>query len=195
MAGNPVNVTSPFGDPTVTDFAGGTASGGGIDSIISKLTSNPGALIGAGALGLDALRQNQPLPEQTQLNRIGAAAQAEGNQLSSYVSSGTLPPGAQESVNLATNAAKAQVRSTAGTLFGPGSTWEADRMAQIDQQASAQSEQIAANLLKDGAAYTNISTGVFENLMKSTLEQDQEFQRALAQFAGGLAGAKTGTGS
>ena len=180
--------------PGDANFSGGTGTGTGLDSIVSKLTSNPSLLLGAGALGLDALKQNQPLPEQTQLNKIGAQAEATGNQLSSYVSSGTLPPGAQESINLATTAAKSQVRSTAAQLGLSGSTWEADRMAQIDQQASAQGEQFAQQLLQQGANYTQLSTGVFENLMKSTLQQDQAFQQALAQFAGGLAGAKTGAG-
>ncbi len=167
---------------------GGTDTGGG--GFLSKLTSNPAALIGAGGLGLAALRQNQPLPEQAQLNQIGAQEQATGNQLASYVNTGTLPPGAQESVNLATNAAKAQVRSTAAQLGLSGSTWEADRMGQIDQQAAAQSTQIATQLLQLGANYSQLSTGVFESLMKSTLAEDQQFQQALSSFASGLAGHK-----
>ena len=185
----------PVGSPATTDFAGGTpgTGGTGLDSIISKLTSNPGVLVGAGALGLDALKQNQPLPNATQLNQIGAQTQAEGNQLASYLSTGTLPPGAQQSINLATTAAKAQVRSTAAQLGLSGSTWEADRMADIDSKASAQGEQIAQQLLQQGANYTGISTGVFENLMKSTLTQDEDFQKALQTFASGLAGARTGT--
>jgi hypothetical protein len=191
VSGNSV----PVGSPATTDSAGGTTGTGGtrLDSIISKLTSNPGVLVGAGALGLDALKQGQPLPDATQLNKIGAQTQAEGNQLASYLSTGTLPPGAQESVNLATTAAKAQVRSTAAQLGLSGSTWEADRMSQIDQAASAQGEQIAQQLLTQGANYTGISTGVFENLMKSTLTQDEDFQKALATFSAGLAGARTGT--
>jgi hypothetical protein len=197
--GTPLDAASSGGaiDPGVgtaatQDFSGVTA-GGGISSIVDKLTSNPAALIGAGGLGLAALRQNQPLPYQSQLNQIGAQDQATGNQLASYVNTGTLPPGAQESINLATNSAKAQVRSTAAKLGLSGSTWEADRMGQIDQQASAQSEQIAQQLLQQGASYSTLSTGVFENLMKSTLGQDEEFQKALSTFAAGLAGARTGT--
>jgi hypothetical protein len=176
------------------DFSGG--GGGGLLSKIGGFAANnPGAVASAGILGLEALKQNQPLPEQAQLNTIGAQTAAEGNQLASYVSSGTLPPGAQESINLATTAAKSQVRSTAAQLGLSGSTWEADRMAQVDQQASAQGEQIAQQLLQQGANYTQLSSGVFEQLLKSTLDQDTAFQKSLSQFAAGLAGAKLNTGT
>ena len=185
---NPNALAVP-GGPT----AGAGGGGGGFD--LSTLTSNPALLLGGGVLAMDAIRQSQPLPEEAQLNKIGAQEAATGKQLSSYLASGTLPPGAQESVNLATNAAKAQVRATAAKLGLSGSTWEADRMGQIDQQAAAQSEQIATQLLQQGANFTGLSTSVFENLMRSTLSEDQAFQSALSQFAGGLAGARLNQGS
>lgn len=192
---DPSAATLPSGTAD-QDFSGGAGGGAGgfLGKIGSTIASNPGVLASGGILGLEALKQNAPLPEQAQLNQIGAQTAAQGNQLASYVSTGTLPPGAQESINLATTAAKSQVRSTAAQLGLSGSTWEADRMAQIDQQASAQGEQIAQQLLQQGANYTQISSGVFENLLKSTLDQDAAFQRSLSQFAAGLAGAKLNTG-
>lgn len=192
---DPSAATLPSGTAD-QDFSGGAGGGAGgfLGKIGSTIANNPGVLASGGILGLEALKQNQPLPEQAQLNKIGATTAAEGNQLASYVATGTLPPGAQESINLATTAAKSQVRSTAAQLGLSGSTWEADRMAQIDQQASAQGEQIAQQLLSQGANYTQLSSGVFENLLKSTLDQDAAFQRSLSQFAAGLAGAKLNTG-
>lgn len=167
-----------------------TGTSTGIDSIISKLGANPGILASAGLLGIEAMRQNKPLPEQATLNQLGAQTAAQGAQLSSYLSTGTLPPGANEAINLATSSAKAQVRSTAASLGLSGSTWESDKLGQIDQQAAAQGEQVATQLLNAGANYTQLSTGIFENLLKETLAQDQAFSSALGNFAGGLAGAR-----
>lgn len=174
--------------------AAGGGAGGGISSLFSNLTSNPTALLGAGALGLEAIKQMQPLPEQTQLNQQAAQAAATGKQLSSYLTTGTLPPGAQEAVNLGKTAAQSQIRSTAAQLGLTGSTWEADKLAQIDQATAAQSAQIATNLLQTGANYTQLSSGIYENLLNQTLAQDKDFQQALSTFAGGLAGARLGQG-
>jgi hypothetical protein len=182
---------SPATQDIISSFPAASASGGSpIESIISKIAANPGILASGGLLGIEAMRQNKPLPEQAQLNQLGAQTAATGSQLSSYLGTGTLPPGANESIKLATSAAKSQVKSTAAQLGLSGSTWEADRLAQIDQQASAQGEQIATQLLQQGANYTQLSTAIFQNLLKDTLAQDQAFSNALSNFAVGLGGGR-----
>lgn len=182
---------SPATQDIISSFpAAQTGTSSGIDSIISKLGANPGILASAGLLGIEAMRQNKPLPEQATLNQIGAQQAQQGAQLSSYLSTGTLPPGANEAINLATASAKAQIRSTAAQLGLSGSTWESDRLGQIDQQAAAHGEQIATQLLAQGRDYTQLSEATFENLLKETLSQDQAFSQALSNFAIGLGGGR-----
>jgi hypothetical protein len=47
-------------------------------------------------------------------------------------------------------------------------------------------------LLGQGAKYTNISANIYDELLKSQAGTDQEFQKALMAFAGGLGGLRGG---
>lgn len=186
-------------DPAALPVAGpqdfSSATEGGIGSGLSSLLHNPGALLGAGVLGIEGMKANQPLPEQTQLNQLAARTAGQGANLMNYINTGTLPPGAQDAVNQSTQAAKAAVRANYAQLGLTGSTMEAEALANVDRASAAQTEQIAQGLLSQGANLTTLSADLYQNLLKDTLGQDQAFQEALSRFAAGLAGARTpGTG-
>jgi hypothetical protein len=51
---------------------------------------------------------------------------------------------------------------------------------------------MADQLLQQGANYTNISANLYNDLLKTQAGTDQEFQRALMTFAGGLGGLRGG---
>jgi hypothetical protein len=150
------------------------------------------ALVGGGLLGADLLMGDQPLPAEKQLQAAEAQAGSTGQALSSYIFSGTLPPGAQQAVTASTNAAKAQVQANYAKLGLSGSTMEGQALQQIDQASAAQTFQFASQLLQQGANYTQISDQMLSALLQTQEAQQSEFTKALAGFAGSLAGAKLG---
>jgi hypothetical protein len=198
-------VTSIFGgtaNPAVdTAGVGGDwsprsdASGGWASKVMGLVEKNPGVLLGGAVLGAEALMGNQPLPAERKLTQAASEAAGTGKTLSSYIFSGTLPAGAREAVDAATNAAKARVKSSYGQMGLAGSTMEAQAIQQIDQAAAAQSFQMADQLLKEGADFTKISDTLLSELLKTQSANEGDFVKSLGLFAGGLAGAKLNSSS
>ncbi|MGH7091680.1 MAG: hypothetical protein ACREFQ_22550 [Stellaceae bacterium] len=175
------------------DFTGGTSPGGFstmLDNAVSSLTKNPLALLGAGGLALDYFMTPDisQLPQAQSLETSAGNLAAQGNNLMGYMQSGTLPPGAAEAVNSATDAAKAQIRSNYANLGMSGSTMEDQALNMVDQNAAAQTFSIANQLMSEGANFTNMSNQLYTQILNDTLAQDTAFQQALASFSGGLAG-------
>lgn len=172
----------------------GSATTGGfssmLDNAVNSLTKNPLALLGAGGLALDYFMTPSvsQMPETQPLEQSAGQLAATGNNLQSYLTSGTLPPGAAEAVNSATEAAKAQIRSNYANLGLTGSTMEQQALGMADQNAAAQTFSIANQLMAEGANFTNLSDQLYQNILNETLRQDTSFQQALASFSGGLAG-------
>lgn len=161
-----------------------------LDNAVSSLTKNPLALLGAGGLALDYM-MTPSLSQMSEAQPLETAAgqlARTGSNLQSYLQSGTLPPGAAEAVQSATNAAKATVRSNYANLGLTGSTMESQALNMVDQNAAAQTFSIANQLMSEGANFTNMSDQIYQNILNETLQQDTAFQQALASFSGGLAG-------
>ena len=179
--------------PAVDAGAGAPSSGlsGTLNSLFGKIPT--GALLGGGLLGADLLLGNKPLPAEKQLQKAADEASSVGRTLSSYIFSGTLPPGAQQAVSAATNAAKARIRANFAQLGLSGSTMEAQALEQVDQAAAAQTFQFANQLLAQGANYSQISDQLLAEILKSQEGQQSDFTKALGTFAAGLAGAKFGS--
>jgi hypothetical protein len=203
FGGSAVGPPSPalnFGpDPTAgvyTSGAGGgnwSSDGGIASSIMGLIQNNPGALLSGGLLASQLFRGNEQYPAEKTLQTLGTNAGTEGQALAGYVQSGTLPPGAQASVDAATKAKEAQIRSAAARTGTSGSTMEAQQIGEAKQEAAGQQFLIANQLLGQGAKYTNISANIYDELLKSQAGTDQEFQKALMTFAGGLGGLRGGT--
>ena len=182
----------PFGNLALAPAAASGAGGGVLDTAAGLLKSPLTLpLLAGGGLALDFLLQKPPsqMPEAQPIEQAAAQLGAEGTTLQSYLTTGTLPPGAQAAVDQATNAAKAQIRSNYANLGLTGSTMEASAMNQADQNAAAMTFQIADQLLAQGANFTQLSTQLYTNILNLTVQQDAAFQQALGNFAGGLAGA------
>jgi hypothetical protein len=177
----------------------GVTSGGTIDAgggfgadIMGLIQRNPGALLSGGLLASQLFRGNEPYPAEKQLQNLATNAGTQGQALSGYLQSGTLPPGAQANVDASTNAAEARIRAANARLGLSGSTMEAQQLGEAKQQAAGQQFLIANELLGQGAKYTNISANIYDELLKSQAGTDQEFQKALMAFAGGLGGLRGG---
>jgi hypothetical protein len=192
MANLPGGGLSPSGLP-LTSAAGAAEGTGGGDigsKIMGLVEKNPGVLLGAGVLGANALLGDRQLPAEQKLNQAAGEAATTGRTLSSYIFSGTLPQGAQQAVDSATNAAKARVRSSYAGMGLANSTMEAQALQQIDQSAAAQVFQMADQLLARGADYAKLSDSLYQTLLQTQAQQEGDFTKSLGLFAAGLAGAK-----
>lgn len=170
---------------------GGSSSGSGIGGFLGR---NAGALIPAATLGYEALTQTPP-KGTNQLTDEANQLSAQGNQLQSYLNSGTLPPGAQNSLNQAAQQAQAAIRSQYAARGMSGSSAEAQDLANVAQQTAAQGQQLAMNLLQQGVSETNLSSQLYQTLMKDQMEGDASLGSAITNFATAAAGGAPGGGT
>lgn len=172
------------------DFSAGGGTGSIVDNALSQLSANPLALLAGGGLLLESGLQKpaSQLPEAQPLEASAARFGALGSNLTSFLGTGTLPPGAKTAVDAATQAEKANIRSSFGSMGLTGSTMEAEALSAADQHAAAETFNIGNQLLAEGGNFTNISDQLYQQILQETLQQDQAFQAALGNFAGGLAG-------
>jgi hypothetical protein len=185
---------SSFLSPTGSGGSGG--SGGGLQSLIDRFASNPAMLLNAAPLALSLFGGgNAPYPAEKQLQTLATNAGSQGQALSSYIQSGTLPPGAQANVDAAKAAAKAGIRSTDARLGLGGSTMESQHLAQVDQQAAGQQFLLADQLLGQGMNAQQIAAGEFRGVLTAEMQRDQQLQNAILNagraLGGGGGGAST----
>ena len=140
------------------------------------------------------------------LQRQAATTAGETAALTAPLTTGILPPGLEQGVDQAANAQKAQVRSTYASLGLTGSTMEADKLAQVDANTASQKAGIAEGLLpaaaqfsaqtsntlgaltQTGANLSGLSVDAYNNLVRTQMQTDQNYQAALYKFAAALAG-------
>jgi hypothetical protein len=184
----------PGTDQPISNSYMAPAGGGGDigSSIMGLIQNNPGALLSGGLLASQLFRGNEQYPAEKSLQTLATNTGTQGAALSGYINSGTLPPGAKQAVDTATNAAKATLRSRFAETGLSGSTMEAQALSQVDSRAAAQTFQMADQLLAQGADFTKISGTLYDDLLKTQAGTDQEFQKALMTFAGGLGGLRGG---
>ena len=99
-------------------------STGGIADLFKKSNLGPAAALGG--IGLDLLRGNTPVPGQSALSAEAAQLASQGQKLQSYLDTGTLPAGVSQSINQATQGAKAAIRSRYAAMGGDTSAMAQD---------------------------------------------------------------------
>jgi len=181
------------------------------DSLVSgakgSLTKNPLGIAAAGAgLGLSFLRGNKTDPNQQalqaeapQLLAQGQALTASGQQLQTYLTSGTLPPALQSQVTSAVEAEKARIiqnHASNGENTNPAQNSAlAAELSQADINGinlGGQLEQqlfTAGNqLLQTGVHETGLSTQLYETLTKMDEANTTQLMSAIASMAAALGG-------
>lgn len=188
------------GSPSLASAGNAAGSNGGllnkvVNGAESSLGKNPLG-IGASAigLGLDAIKGNKALAGETQLKEQAAQLSQQGQGLGSYLQSGTLPPGLQQSLNQATEAAKASIRSQYAARGMSGSSAEQQDLAQVDSRAQAQGAEQALQLLQTGISETGMASQLYQALMGESLQQDQALSGAISSFASAAGGGGQGGG-
>lgn len=192
--------------------SGGSSSGFSLDNLVNNavkgITNNPLSLVGPaaglGGLAYTISQANKQLPNETNLENAAATATNNGNQLSQYLLTGTLPPGLQTAVSKATQDAKTAAISQAaanGQSTDPSqnSTLAAE-LASIDQQSTITTATIGQQLLQSGMSETQLASADYSTLVNADLTQEQLISGAIGNFAKslgslGTSGLKLNTGS
>jgi len=211
-AGNPLNILPGATSGATSGGANAAASGGSFfDKLVSgastSLTKNPlGIAIAGGALGYDVLKGNPNSAAENQLNADaqglqaqGAGLTANGQQLQTYLTNGTLPPGQQAAVTQAVQAAKARIIANAaanGQNTNPAqNSGLAQDLAAADQQGLAtagtletQLAQTGTQLISTGLNATGLSSQIYEALVKIDQTNNNQLMTAIASMAAALGG-------
>ena len=204
---------------SATDLAGVTTDPGsaaaGTPSFLSNLvsgatnslTKNPLGIAAAGAgLGLSFLRGNQTDPNQQQLQNEapglqaqGAAITASGQQLTTYLQNGTLPPGQQAAVTQAVQSRKASIIANAaanGQNTNPAQNSAlAQDLANADQDGLVMAGQLeqqlattGTQLITTGLNETGLSEQIYETLTKMDQTNNATLMASIASMAAALGG-------
>jgi hypothetical protein len=177
--------------------ASGDAAGGGggiVNSLTSQLTKNPIGIAAAGAgLGLNLLNNKNAStdPALVQQQQLANNAGSQALQMEKYLSTGTLPPGLQSSVDQAVAAAKARIianHAAQGQSTDPTQNSAlGQELANIDLQATAQIAQIATQLYTQGIAQSQIDATLLNQIYQADVAQNKAVGDALTNFAKALA--------
>jgi hypothetical protein len=201
-------VTAPAVAPQAPAVAGGTnvdgtiaqdfavasnpnltpAAGGGAGSFLSGVMKNPAALLAGGGLALDVLRGNQNPPGYAQIQSQAEQAAQQGKQMQGYLTSGTLPPGLQTSLDTARENAEATIRSQYAARGMSGSSAELQDIQNLHNRIVSQGSDMALQLFQQGLSETEISTRLYEVIMNQQIAQDQALSQGITNMVTALAG-------
>lgn len=182
------------------ETAAGGSTPGNVGTFLKDSAPFLGPAVSLLGLGYDYLKSKQPLPGQPQISSAAAGLGSEaaglttqGQQLASYLQSGTLPPGVQNSLNTAGDQAKESVRSMYASRGMAGSSAEAEDLASVDQTVATQGTQIATNLLQTGineqeggVNATGLSAQLYQQILNTALQRDTALGSAIGNFAQSL---------
>lgn len=140
----------------------------------------------AGILGGEALLGQQQPKGYNQILGTANQLSAQGSQLESYLTHGTLPPGVQDAVNAASSEAVTAIKAKYAAAGQSGSSAEATDIAAAQENAVTQGTQIALQLMQSGVQESNLSSQLYDSIMKTATTQDQSLSNALASFSAGL---------
>ena len=161
------------------------AAGGILGTGLSPLSA-AGLGLGVGGIAYDAIKGNQPLAGEKALQGQATALQNQGSTMEGYLNSGTLPPGLQQSLTSASDAAVASIKSQYASRGMSGSSAEQQDIQSVSDTAVTQGAQIAMNLYSQGVAETGMADEIYTQLMQTALQQDQALGQAVGNFAGAL---------
>jgi len=201
----------PIGAPgtaAATPVAGAAPSGstGFLDTLQSSLApsklaagigesvaKNPlGLALAAGGLGYNVLQGQKQSDAVKALQSEAQQQGATGAQLEGYLTSGTLPPGLQQSVDLAVKNAKASAISnmaSQGLSTDPKkNTALAAELAAIDQQVPILTAQIGEQLLQSGQAASGLASNLYTSLANIDQTQTAAIGKSIAAMAAALSG-------
>ena len=184
-AANLSNTTAPAGNSVVNAFKDPSVS-----SIGTALGNNANILTSLAGLGTDAVKGMQTPKGQSQLLHDANSLDTLAKQNESYLGAGTLPPGAQASINQATQSAIAAIKSKYASMGMAGSSAEQEEIAATQTKAQTDGINIAMNLMQQGASEAGMASGIYEQIMSNSMKNDQQFSSAFTNLASATGGGK-----
>lgn len=107
-------------------------------------------------------------PNAINAGNVAGNATAQAKTLENYLTTGTLPPAVQASLDRATNSAITNIKAKyASKGMPPGSTPEQQEIASIKQSSIIQGGTLAAQLYSQGASEEQLAAGIYEHLVGS----------------------------
>lgn len=166
-----------------------------VGSVGKSVAANPlGLGLAGGGLIYSVLSEKQVGEAQQKLAQEAAALGPQGQQLMSYLSSGSLPPGLKLQLDQATKAAKASVISNyakQGLSTDPTQNSAlAQQLQMIDQQAVISVSQIGEQLYTTGLQTAGLSSQLYTQLAQLDQTQTANIGKAIANFAGAISPSK-----
>lgn len=168
------------------------AEKGFLDKLVSGAESsvmkNPlGIGLGAAGLGYAIMSGQQMSAAQRQMQTQASNLNAQGQQLMSYLTSGTLPPGLKASLDQATKASKARVVSNYAAQGMNADPTKNSALAQqlsiIDQAALISTAQIGQQLATTGVAESGLASNLYTSLANLDATQTANVGKAIASMA------------
>lgn len=171
---------------------GNVSQPGFFDNILKSLSSNPlGVLATAGGLGASLMKNKGPqqYPGYNQIASNAAGLQTTGQELMKPLTENApLPAGGQQAIDQALNSAMATIRSNYAAMGMTGSSEEAKAIASARQSAATQKFQMANALAQEGLQTIGASSGLYNNIMQTNMQSDQNLTAAISRMASALAG-------
>ena len=154
---------------------------------ISKSSIIPAGVAGIG-LAKDLLSPTNSLQGQSQLSAEAAQTASQSQTMQNYLTTGTLPPGVQTTINNATSGAQAAIRAKYASMGLSGSSMETQELNQLNLNAASAGAQVALNLYTQGLSDAQISAGIYKTLLSTDQEQQQLTSNAISNMAAALSG-------
>jgi hypothetical protein len=171
------------GPPGVLSNLLGGNFGDALSGIGGDLKNNASWLLPGALLGFEALRGNQTPKGLNPLTSEANQLNNQSQQLESYLTTGTLPPGVQTALNQAAHSAKATIRSQYAARGMSGSSAEAADLANVDNTVVSQGANIATQLLNIGVSEAGLSSQIYGQILNTNLSQDNQLSGALSSLA------------
>jgi len=184
----PIDLTTATASGGAVANAAAQAGGEGLlGQAGSYLAKNSTSVLSALGLAANMLKGNQMPKYSGQLSAEAAQLQAQGAQLQGYLTSGTLPPGVGASLSAAHDSVAATIRSQYAARGMSGSSAEMQDLNNLAQTTVTQGAQIASNLLATGVSEQQFASGLYQNLMATSMQQDTNMSNAIAGFTNAMA--------
>jgi hypothetical protein len=173
--------------------AGGAAGGvqtsplGALGKKWGDFLTSPQALLSIGGMAAAAAKGTQKPAGVDTLTTQANQLLAQGNRLDSYLETGTLPPGLQQSLTTATQDAQTAIKSQYASMGMSGSSAEQQDLQNVALRAQEQGASQAMQLMQMGTQDTQLGTQLYEYLIGVNMQQDQQLSSSIGNFVSAMA--------
>jgi hypothetical protein len=165
------------------------------DKLGNVLNSPAAKVLGVGVSGaglLKSLLSENNIKGLNAENSLAGQAQQQSAVLENYLTTGTLPPGAQAALDQATNSAITNLKASYAARGMPSdpadNTQLAAGIAQIQQNAVIGSGTLAANLYGQGVSQEQLAASLYNNIVSTNSSLNTGVVNSIGQLASSLGG-------